>query len=1055
MKKVIEYFIRYNITGDILLILIVIFGIFGLRSLKSTMFPERDSNTIMIQISYPGSSPEEIEESVVLKIEDKLKGLVGLDEITSVSSENTASITITVKLGFDTDEVLQDAKNAVDQIPSFPVGVENINVFKQQRLRSAITFVLSGDVDLKTLKSYARKIERDLLSSVNISQVEISGYPAEEISINIDELKLRAFDLTFQDVMSKVAASNIETTGGTIIGEQEELKIRAKNKVYYGNELNDIVIKSSPDGRVVRLRDVAVITDTWAETPNKTFFNGQPSVTIDVKNTFDEDIITIAEEVNTYVEEFNASSPIVKATITDDNADYINQRIALLLGNGFIGFILVVVLLTFFLHYRLSFWVALSIPVSFAGMFILAGFYGLTINVLSLFGMIVVIGILVDDGVVISENIYQHYERGKSPLKAAIDGTMEVIPAVFSAIITTIIVFSTFFFLEGRLGDFFPQVSFVVIGCLIFSLVEGALILPAHVAHSKALKRDSKQSKLTIYTNKIMDWLRYKFYKPLLEFSLRNRLLMLSIPVALWLITLGAWNGGIIGKSLFPNVEEEMVRIVVEMPAGTPVEETDRVLEQIENAAWQVNKELKEETGDSNDYIISADRRLGPVNAYQGRLNVQLIATELREMSALEISNRIEEATGLIPGSQIDFGGSGNRWGKPVSIAIRGEDLNEVDVVVQKTKDKLKTLADLKDVVDNSQEGLREINIKLKEKAYLLGLTERDVISQVRQGYFGGEVQRLQRGLDEVKIWVRYEKGGRSSYDDLHDVYIRTSDGRSFPLTELADFNIKRGIVGINHRDGNREILVEASTVSPKVQIVDLISTIQDVYMPEILAAHPTVHFSMEGQNEERRKSFGSMSKVLPIIFLLMFAVVAFTFRSLSQTLSLIPLIVLSFVGVVWGHYVHGLQVSLLSLMGFIALIGVLINDTLVFIGAFNINLKHGQNFHDALVNASISRFRPILLTSLTTIAGLAPLILEKSRQAQYLIPMAVTMAYGLAFSTLLVLIVLPIILDYFNQFKRFIQWWWNDRKVEAKTVERAYKEVHDPDFNLKNIDND
>ena len=520
----------------------------------------------------------------------------------------------------------------------------------------------------------------------------------------------------------------------------------------------------------------------------------------------------------------------------------------------------------------------------------------------------------------------------------------------------------------------------------------------------------------------------------------------------LWLITIGAWNGGIIGKSLFPNVEEEMVRVVLEMPAGTPVEETNKVLMQIEAAAWRVNEQISKETEDSNDYIISADRRLGPVNAYQGRLNVQLIATELRDMSALEISNRIEAETGVIPGAQIDFGGSGMRWGKPVSIAIRGENLEEVDMVVQKTKAKLRSLADLKDVVDNSQEGLREINIKLKEKAYLLGLTERDVIAQVRQGYFGGEVQRLQRGLDEVKIWVRYGKEDRSSFDDLHEVYIRTANGESYPLTELADFEISRGIVGINHRDGNREILVEASTVNPKVQVVDLISTINNEYMPEILASHPSVHFSMEGQNEERRKSFGSMSRVLPVIFLLMFAVIAFTFRSFSQTLTLIPLIVLSIIGVMWGHYIHGLQVSLLSLMGFIALIGVLINDSLVFIGAFNQNLKSGMDFRDSLVTASVSRFRPIMLTSLTTIAGLAPLILEKSRQAQYLIPMAVTMAYGLLISTVLVLIVLPILLDYINQFKRFIRWWWFDEKVEPRKVERAYKETHDPDFNLSNL---
>jgi multidrug efflux pump subunit AcrB len=1043
MKRIIEYFIKYSITGDVLLILIIIFGYMGMKSLKSTTFPEGEVKTVQIQVVYPGASPEEIEQSVVLKIEDKLQGLMGMEKLTSISSENAASVTATVLKSYDTDEMVQDIKNAVDQIASFPSGVETINIFKVERVNNSISFALSGEVDLKTLKTYARKIERDMLASPNISQVEMSGFPEEEITINFSEERLKAYQLTFQEVVGKIAATNIERTGGTILGEKEELRIRVKNKEYSGYELNDVVVKSSSDGRLVYLRDVATIKDDWAETPNLNYFNGRPAVIMDIKNTTDEDIITISAEVQEYLEDFNEENSVVQATVTDDNAKFVRQRIELLSENGVIGFVLVLILLTLFLHYRLSFWVALSIPISFAGMFILASFYGLTLNFISLFGMIVVIGILVDDGVVIAENIYTHFEKGKKPIQAAIDGTLEVIPAVFSAILTTMIVFSTFFFLEGNLGDFFSQVSFVVIASLIFSLIEGVFILPAHIAHSKALtKKGDKKSKLTKATNKFMDRLRYKWYKPVIQFCLRNKALAIAIPLGIFLITIGALQGGIIRTTFFPQVESETLRISVQMPAGTSANETNRVLEEIEKAAWQVNTEIKDSLNDEAEYILSTDRRVGPTNAYEAKLNIELSPTEERELSALEISSRIEAMTPITPGAEIQFGGGANNFGKPVSLGVQGDNIDEVRTVVSILKEKIKNINGLKDVTDNAQEGLKEINVVLTPKAYLLGLTEQDVIGQIRQGFFGGEIQRLQRGLDEVKIWVRYAKDERSSMDDLRNIEIRTNTGSSYPLLEIAELEVARGVLAINHTNGIREIKVEADLSSTEADVIQIINLIETKFLPEISASHPNIQFEFGGQVEEQKKTIASMSKVMPVILLLMFTVVLLTFRSFSQTFILIPIIVLSMIGVAWGHWIHNIQISLLSMMGFIALIGVLINDTLVFMQAFNNNLRSGLSYNDSLLDASVSRFRPILLTSITTIAGLAPLILEQSRQAQYLIPMAVTLAYGLVFSTILILVVLPVLLKVTNDIKVYWKYWWYDERVERKTVEKAYKET-------------
>ncbi|MGK0314763.1 MAG: multidrug efflux pump subunit AcrB, partial [Saprospiraceae bacterium] len=492
MRGIVKYFIDNEIAGNILMILLFIVGMVGLSQMKTTFFPEVESRNISIQAVYPGSSPEEIEEGIVSKIEENLKGLTGIEQVTSVSSENIGSIQIEVLKGYDTDVILQDIKNAVDGINSFPVAMEPVTVYKRENLGKVLDFAIYGDVPLKTLKTISRKIEDDLLAIEDLSKVTLSGFPDEEIEITFRENDLRSYNITFQEAALKISQTNIELTGGTIKTEKEELLIRADNKEYSAKELQEIVIKTNPNGGVIKLYQVADVFDRWEDKPQRTYISGEPGVVINVQNTLEEDMITIADNVRDYVDKFNKENEEVQAIILEDSSVTLRQRIELLTNNGIIGFFIVLLLLAMFLHFRLAFWVALAIPISFAGMFLLASILGVTLNVISLFGMIVVIGILVDDGIVIAENIYQHYERGAKPFDAAIEGTMEVLPAVFSAIITTVIAFSAFFFIDGRLGDFFREMAIVVIFSLVFSLVEGALILPAHIAHSKALKRGEK-----------------------------------------------------------------------------------------------------------------------------------------------------------------------------------------------------------------------------------------------------------------------------------------------------------------------------------------------------------------------------------------------------------------------------------------------------------------------------------------------------------------------------------------------------------------------------------
>ena len=613
MRKVIEHFIKYPVAGNVIILAMVVLGIVGVFTLNSSFFPLSESRIINIRVAYPGASPQEMEEGIVLKIEDNIRGLIGVDRFTSTSSENSAQIIVEVLKGYDVDAVLQDIKNAVDKVPSYPVGMEPPVISKLIFRTEAVSMALHGEnVSLKSLKQMARNVETDLRAIDGISQVDVSGYPAEEIEIAVDENKLRAYELTFRDVANAISGTNILVTGGSIKTETEEFLIRVSNRAYYGVELDHLVVKSDESGNKVRLIDVAQVRDRWSENPNRSYFNGRPSVRIQVSTTNSEDLITVADLTKEYIEQFNETHSNVRIDITRDSSITIVERTKLLLKNGGQGMVLVLLFLALFLKPRLAFWVAFGIPISFFGMFIFAGSLGVTINVLSLFGMIIVIGILVDDGIVIAENIYFHYEKGKNPIRAAVDGTMEVIAPITSAIITTIIAFSTFFFLDGRIGEMFPEVSIIVMLTLGISLIEALIILPSHVAHSKALTKGQKTYFFNRYADQFISWLRDTLYGPYLKFFLKNKFLGFAIPIAILAVTLGSIGGGIIRFTFFPSIASDRVSVTLKMPQGTNESLTDSLIAQIENAAWLVNDDFTKRRPDNKQVIQNIIKNVGP-----------------------------------------------------------------------------------------------------------------------------------------------------------------------------------------------------------------------------------------------------------------------------------------------------------------------------------------------------------------------------------------------------------------------------------------------------------
>ena len=1046
----------------------IVFGISGVIALKSSFFPLIDSKFISINAIYPGASPQEVEEGVIYKIEENLKGIPGIIRVTSTSRENSGSILVETDESFELNAILFEVKNAVDKVPSFPADLEPIVITKIEEQQPTVIFSLTGkNIDLKSLKNISKNIEKDIRNIEGISQVSLSGFPDEEIEISLTEADLIKYNLSFEEVLRSVSNTNILSTGGNIKTDKEEFLIRASNKNYYANEIHNIIIRSSPDGKKIRLSDVAKIRDQFSETPLSSTVNNDTAIILTVTSTNNEDMMDSAKKINQYIEEFNTINADLKLTALKDYSIALRQRTNLLLENGGLGIFLVLIFLSLFLNIRLAFWVAFGLPISFLGMLIFAGEFDITINLMSLFGMIVVIGILVDDGIVIAENIFRHYEQGKSPEQAAVDGTMEVLPAIVSAIITTLIAFSTLLLLAGDVGNFFGEVAMIVILTLIVSLVEALIILPSHLAHSKALRNKEEIRSNFVFkffkymrsvNNKgfeIMRWLRDKIYSPTLKFALKNRFLSFSGFIAALYLTISSVFGGIIGVTFFPMIDSDAVTVDLKMPMGTNVKVTDSIISVIENHAIEIGKEFEEKymQNDSRELIEHIQKNIGNsadnMSMVKGfgdlggsstaSLEIFLLDSENRpqEIRAPEMANMIRERTGEIIGAEkFVVDGGANFGGSPVAISLLSDDISELKNAKSELMQQLRLNPKLTDIASNDPEGIKEIDIKLNDNAYLLGLSYAYVMKQVRAAFFGVEAQRFQRGEDEIKVWVRYDQNTRSLVKRLEEMRILAPNGARIPLNEIAEYKIERGEVSINHLDGSREIQVNANLLDPTDSASDIVFSVQNSIIPPLTEKYPSLKVSFEGQYREANKTIESSKVVFPLALFLIFCTIGFVFRTYSQPFLLLLLIPFSLTTVAWGHLLHGFPINVISLLGIIALIGILVNDGLVLISKFNSNLRDGMSFDDSIFSAGLERFRAIFLTSITTIAGLAPIILEKSFQAQLLKPMAISIAYGIGYATFLTLILLPILISFTNSLKVSFSWLLSGKKPNKRDVE-------------------
>lgn len=1048
MKKILSAFVKFPFYGKIVIVILLLIGSISLISMKKATFPLVESKVITVTVSYQGATPKEMEDGVTTLIENSIRGISGIKEFSSISSENFAQVTITGLSNYDMDELLSEVKNAVDGVSNFPASAEKPIVSKNRSKDMAVFITLSSDDDdLLKLNKAANRVEDDFLASGIISQITIMGLPNKmELVVEIDETQLRRYQISFDEIKNAIAANNLDIHGGTIKNPREEIKVISRQRTVDPNELKEIVVKTNPDGRTIKIGDIANVKLQFEETPNGSYVNEKPSVTFMIQKLMNEDLAEISEYVNAYVKDYNKTHKDTEIVVLMDFLEIIDGQLSILIQNGLMGVLMVILMLSLLLNFRLSLWVAWGIPASFLGMFIVAALGGVTINIISLFGMILIIGILVDDGVVIGENIFTHFEMGKTPRRAAIDGSLEVLPAVFVSVTTTIVAFTPLFFIEGHL-EMMYEMAFVVIACLVFSLVEGIFVLPGHLANPKVLKPTNKKSIYGKIRNKVDQGLMYardRLYIPLVKRILNHKGLSLAVVTSLFIITIGLVGSGKIPFTFFPPTPSDMFSIDLALKPGINEEYTKEKLFWIETKVWEVNQELRKEYGDSINYISATQVNIGSsfdgsesgTNA--GTIRVFLGPLDDTQVNDQTIKKAVSEKTGKIPEAYKYAVGASNRFGAPVSISLFGYDNEELEQAKDEFEEALEKIPALFNITDNSQIGSQEIQITLKPEAYVLGLTQNALMQQIRNGYYGALAQRMQEGKNEIWVYVRYPKDNRENIGQLENMMITTQQGQ-FPLSRVADLSTERSVSKINRYNGRTEIRVDAYLKDQNEAVPPILEYIETEVLPVIMENHPDVTYMQQGQQKDTTEQMSSIIKYFGIAFMIIVLIIMIYFKSFSQGLMILAMIPLGFLGAIWGHGIHGQMISMMSLWGFIALSGTIINDAIVFMSKYNQNLVKGMTVMNAVIDAGKTRFRAIILTTVTTVAGLMPLILENSPDAKFIVPMAIALAYGILFGTIFILLILPLLIVNVNYIKVWYKSLFSSETITPESVEVAY----------------
>jgi len=995
-----------SVTANLLMLVLLIGGLFMGGQIRKDVFPEFELDLVTVSIVYPGASPEEVERGAIFAVEEAMADLEDIKQVTSVAREGSGTVTAEVNEGEDISRIAQDIKNAVDRISSFPGDVEETRVSVPTRRRYVVSMALFGDQPEMVLREMAETVRDRLLMDKDISYVELSGIKDYEISIEVSQSTLRTLGLTLDDIARKVARASVEIPGGAIRTESGDVLVRVSERRDYGSEFGPIPIISTPDGTKVLLEDIALIRDDFEETDNFATFDGQPAVFLEVYRVGKQSPTTVSEAVYRQVEDLNQIMPEgLTLVLRNDRSEIYSQRLSLMLRNGYLGLCLVFILLALFLEPRLAFWVSLGIPISFLGSMLILPVIGVTFNMVSMFAFIVTLGIVVDDAIVVGENVYFYRQKGLGWLDAAITGTRDIAKPVVFSVLTNMVTFLPLFFVPGFMGKVFREIPLVVISVFFISLIECLFILPAHLGHTQPGGRGwllgpmyrIQQRFSTFISRLIREW-----YGPFLRFALKWRYITFSTGITILILTYGYVKSGYLGFELFPKVESDYAMATANLPFGTSVERTREVQQILVAAAEKV----KNENG-GKDLVEGIYARM---NGSQSRIRVYLTPPKIRPISTAEVTKLWRQEVGNLPGLESikfesDAGGPGR--GAAISVELSHRDTRVLEEAAGEIGAALEQYPKVIDVDDGFSQGKQQIDFRIKPEAQSLGLQAADVARQVRQAYYGAEAIRQQRGRDEVKVMVRLPKAERVSEFHLEEMILRTPDGGEIPLLEAVTLERGRADTSIERRDGRRVITVSAD-VRPRSQAGQVMEALTSEIMPDLQARYPELIYSFEGRQADRRDSVQSLMKGLMLALIVIYAMLAVPLNSYIQPLVIMVAIPFGIVGAVIGHVIMGYSLSVLSLFGVVALSGVVINGSLVLIDFANRRREKGLLPAEAITDAAIQRFRPVLLTTLTTFGGLSPIIFETSRQARFLIPMAISLGYGIVFATAITLVIVP-----------------------------------------------
>jgi HAE1 family hydrophobic/amphiphilic exporter-1 len=1065
MKGIVKWCVNNSPAMNVCMLAILALGAWSLTQLRREFFPYTALDEIEVEVEYRGASPEEVEEGICQRIEEAVRSVEGVRRITSRAREGNGLVTLELQAAVseaDVQMILGEIRSRVDQIPSLPALAEEPQIRRREPRTTALNVGVLGPDDETidgrlALRDVAETVRDELLLLDSISQAEVLGVPRYQIDIEISEHTLRQHNLTLQQVADIVRRENVEIPSGTLKTESQEILLRGSNRQNLGEEIAHVPLLTQPNGVVLTVADLATIHDAFTDDSAISRINGRPGLPIDVSTTQTEDILAVQKDVYEYVR--NREMPDgYELIFFRDRTDDVEARLALLSKNGWQGLILVFLMLALFLELRLAMWVALGIPISIGGACFVMLYTGQTLNMVSMFAFLMTLGIVVDDAIVIGENVYVHRKMGKTTMQAAIDGTVEVMPSVVTSVLTTMIAFLPMLFMTGTLARFTTVLPMAVIAILMFSLAEALTILPSHLAHDKSFFTSSLAwllnplkplSWLLGIANRAccgaLDWVQRTFYMPLLKWSLKYPVMVLSIAASLLIVTVGVVRSGIVPYIILPRLDSTFCTVVMAFPDGTPESVTDAATKQLEDAFNRLNQQcIDEKLTDNPKGIATHTHRAvgygastyGAVSSgsHVGSMTVSLIDTGDRRITSQEIVARWRKEAGRFEGVDYLSFGAGPRSiaAAPIefSLLARNEDTDQLEEAINKCVARLEQYPGVFDISAGGRPGKWEYRLKIKDEARTMGISLAELSSTVRASYYGEEVMRLQRGRHEVELRVRYPREERTSFASFDELRVRGDDGAERPLTELAQVDLGRSFSTINRLDQMRSITISTDVDEDVGNAFEITSDFKANFMTEIQQEYPRLRVLWEGQQEQTNESMNSMYYGFIAVIGAMFLLLTIEFKSYVQPLLILAIIPFGAVGAIGGHIIQGLPFTLFSIYGLVALSGVVVNDSIVLIDFINSRYRSGLPLKDAILEAGERRFRPVVLTSITTIGGMLPILMETNRQALVLIPMATSLAFGLMLATAIVLVLAPTLYYVTTVF--------SDRSVELPVGESA-----------------